>query len=106
MLLLLLFASCKSNKKEENARDSWVSLWNGNDLSGWHTYLGTPYLIDKDSLGNSIAPFGIDNDPLGVIKVIETDQGKAIRISGVSWGMIYTDKDYKNYHLQLTSKVG
>ena len=106
LCLLIIFASCKSNKKEENAKDTWVSLWNGNDLSGWHTYLGTPYLIDKDSLDNTIAPFGIDNDPLGVIKVVETNQGNAIRISGVAWGMIYTDKDYKNYHLKLKVKWG
>lgn len=106
ILLLILFASCKSDKKLDTAEEIWTSLWNGQDFTGWHTYLGTPYLIEKDSLGNTITPFGVDNDPLGVITVVETNQGKAIRISGVAWGMIYTEKDYKNYHLKFKVKWG
>lgn len=105
-LVLLSIYSCQSNKKEDIIENSWTSIWNGNDITGWHTYLGTPYQIENDSLGNTIVPFGIDNDPLGVIKVVETEQGNAIRISGVAWGMIYTEKEYKNYHLKLKIKWG
>jgi len=105
-LVLLSIYSCQSNKKKDITENSWTSIWNGNDITGWHTYLGTPYQIKTDSLGMTIAPFGIDNDPLGVIKVVETEQGNAIRISGVAWGMIYTEKEYKNYHLKLKIKWG
>lgn len=84
----------------------WSPLWNGNDLSGWHSYLGTPYNVELDSLGNTIEPFGIDNDPLEVIKIVDVDQEKAIRISGVAWGMIYTKEAYENYHLKLKVKWG
>lgn len=105
-LVILSIYSCQSNKKKDLTENSWTSIWNGNDISGWHTYLGTPYQIKTDSLGKTIVPFGIDNDPMDVIKVVETEQGTAIRISGVAWGMIYTEKEYKNYHLKLKIKWG
>ena len=106
VLLIFIVSACKSDRSTRDSQETWISLWNGEDLKGWHTYLGTPYRIEVDSLGNTIAPFGVDNDPLGVIRVVETEQGNAIRISGVAWGMIYTDKDYKNYHLKLKVKWG
>ena len=56
--------------------------------------MGTPYHAAIDSLGNKIEPFGIDNDPLQVVSIVETSQGNAIRISGVTWGMIYTEPGF------------
>ena len=105
VLLGILLVSCQQGKKNK-VETTWTSLWNGQDLTGWHTYLGTPYNTLTDSLGNTVSPFGIDNDPLEVIKVVGTETGNAIRISGVAWGMIYTEKAYKNYHLKLKVKWG
>jgi hypothetical protein len=104
--ILITICSCQSNQKIEDTEDQWTSIWNGKDFSGWHTYLGPPYQIDSDSLGNTIPPFGIDSDPLGIITVAETDMGNAIRISGLAWGMIYTENEYNNYHLKLKVKWG
>ncbi len=104
-IVITFLASCASSTKEES-KNEWTTLWNGTDFTGWHSYLGTAYRIETDSLGNTIEPFGIDNDPLGVITVIEEGDGNAIRISGVAWGMIYTEKDYKNYYLKLRMKWG
>ena len=109
LFALLLFISCNQSKKEKDPKIEsvpWTSLWNGQDLNGWHSYLGTPYVQETDSLGNPIEPFGIDNDPLEVIKVVELDDGNAIRISGVAWGMLYTEDDFENYHLKLKYKWG
>ena len=106
VFLLASLISCNTNTKKENSETTWVSLWNGQDLSGWHSYLGTPFTMDADSLGNTLEPYGIDNDPLEVIKIVKTDKGNAIRISGVAWGMIYTEGVYKNYHLKLKVKWG
>ena len=105
-LILISFTSCLVDKKKEVKEDTWITLWNGNDFEGWNSYLGKTYIIRTDSLGNNIEPFGIDNDPLGVITIVPTEQGNAIRISGVAWGMIYTEKDYGNYHLKLKMKWG
>lgn len=108
ILVLIVFSifSCQTNKKKDVIDNEWTSIWNGYDLTGWHSYLGTPYNLKKDSIGNTIEPFGIDHDPLEVIKIVDTDQGNAIRISGVVWGMIYTEKEFKNYHLKLKIKWG
>ncbi len=106
ILILITIFSCQSNKKEKDNENQWIPIWNGNDLTGWHSYLGTPYNMEIDSLGDTIDPFGIDYDPLEVIKVIEIDQANVIRISGVAWGMIYTEKKFQNYHLKLKVKWG
>ena len=102
LILLVSWTYLNIGKQDGN----WIALWNGKDLTGWHTFLGTPYQSKEDDAGNKIIPFGIDHDPLQVIKVVDTDQGKAIRISGVAWGMIYTEKIFQNYHLKLKVKWG
>lgn len=104
--ILISILSCQSNNKKKDNENEWTPIWNGKDFTGWHSYLATPYNLKIDSAGNTMKPFGIDYDPLEVIKVVETDQGNAIRISGVAWGMIYTVKDYNNYHLKLKVKWG
>lgn len=105
-LVLLSLLSCQSKKEKKASANTWTPLWNGQDLTGWHSYLGAPFNLEVDSLGNKLEPFGIDNDPLEVIKVVQTDQGNAIRISGVAWGMIYTEGAFKDYHLKLKVKWG
>lgn len=104
--LLIALISCREEIKKPELQSSWTSLWNGKDLSGWHTYLGTPFNRETDSLGNSIAAFGVDHDPMEIIKVVETPDGSAIRISGVAWGMLYSEAEFKNYHLKLKVKWG
>lgn len=102
-LLVIFLFSCQSKPKDDA---KWASLWNGSDLLGWHSYLGTPYMMETDSLGKTLNPFGVDNDPLEMIKIVSLDDGNAIRISGVAWGMIYTEDSFKNYHLKLKIKWG
>jgi hypothetical protein len=104
--LLLFLVGCRSDQKQSVPDEAWTSLWNGKNLNGWHTYLGTPYNRETDSLGKKIVPYGIDHDPLGVITVVATEAGNAIRISGLAWGMIYSEKEFKNYHLKLKVKWG
>ncbi len=106
IIIAISILSCQPNKKQVNTENKWTSVWNGHDLTGWHSFLGTPFQLEIDSLGNKIEPFGIDNDPLEVIKIVKTNEGNAIRISGVAWGMIYTEKEFKNYHLKVKVKWG
>jgi len=115
LLIFISFLSCQSNHKQGVTENTWTPLWNGRDFTGWHSYLAVPYkglTIDSirglviDNIGDTTKPFGIDYDPLEIIKVVETDQGSVIRITGVAWGMLYTEKEYKNYHLKLKVKWG
>lgn len=104
--ILVTLISCQTNKKQNDNDTEWIPIWNGKDLTGWHSYLETPYNLRVDKEGDTIVAFGIDNDSLEVIKVLATDGDNAIRISGVAWGMIYTEEEFSNYHLKLKVKWG
>ena len=91
--LFVLFASGQAS-----AADEWTTLFNGKDLSGWETFLGTP------PGGNE--PVGRNRDPKGVFSVVEVDGKPALRISGDGLGGIATLKEYGNYHLELEFKWG
>ncbi|HKB04772.1 MAG TPA: DUF1080 domain-containing protein [Gemmataceae bacterium] len=81
-----------------DAADDWVSLFNGKDLSGWETILGSP--------PGGKGPTGRNKDPKGVFTVVEVDGKAAIRISGDGLGGLTTLKEFENYHLELEFKWG
>lgn len=108
-----LFIRCKnssdsketSSEKTEltDAEDEWVSIWNGKDLNGWNTYFNSPFSgFDKNQKGY----LGLNNPKQDVIKVVQFEDGNAIRISGTAFGMMSTEQDYGNYHLKLKVKWG
>jgi hypothetical protein len=66
-----------------------IRLFNGADLTGFETYLG--------SLGAKKAPLGLNNDPE---KVFSAQRGE-LHISGKTVGVIQTVKEYSNYHLTM-----
>jgi Domain of Unknown Function (DUF1080) len=85
-------------------KETWKSLFNSKDLSGWDTYLGPGF----DSAGNKRngPPVGLNTDPRHVFSVVEENGEKVIRISGEEFGAISTIGEYENFHLQLTFKWG
>lgn len=83
---------------------NWQSLFNGKDLSGWETYLDSPYTPNQDA--PKPAPLGLNNDPKHVFSVVTVDGKPAIRVSGETFGGINTLADYGNYHLHLEFKWG
>ncbi|MBO0938654.1 DUF1080 domain-containing protein [Fibrella sp. HMF5335] len=82
----------------------WQSLFNGRNLSGWETYLDSPYTADKQA--TKPAPLGLNNDPRHVFSVVTVDGKPAIRVSGETYGGINTLTDFENYHLRLEFKWG
>lgn len=61
-----------------------IELFNGEDLSGFYTWL-----VDHEF-----------EDPDNVFSVVDNiDGAPAIRISGEHWGGIITEESYSNYHL-------
>lgn len=85
-------------------KDHWKKLFNGKDLSGWDTYIGT----DLNDSGKPMTgtPIGLNNDPRHVFCIVKQDGENVIRISGENRGAISTQKEYENYHLQLQFKWG
>jgi len=84
----------------EPVSGDWHQIFNGRDLSGWTTYLGSP-----DRPG-ATEPIGIDRDPLHVFTVVAADGEPAIRISGQVMGELRTRESFSNYHLRLQFKWG
>jgi len=79
-------------------------LFNGKDLTGWDTWLGKP---EKGTSGVDLGkPLGLNNDPLGVYSVVETDGKPAIRVSGQAFGAITSKEEFENYHLKFEIKWG
>ncbi len=72
-----------------------ISLFNGKNLAGFHTFLGPSKAGGK--------PLGRDHDPDKVFDV--TPEGW-LRISGKVFGALETEDDYENYHLRLEYKWG
>ncbi|NVK85134.1 MAG: DUF1080 domain-containing protein [Cytophagia bacterium] len=94
MLFCLLISCSSSNSSgQEESKDSWQSLFNGETLEGWDTYIGANDL-------------GLNNDPNKVFTVAEIDGEPALRISGQQFAGISTTQEFENFHLQLQFKWG
>jgi hypothetical protein len=82
----------------------WKKLLNGKDLSGWDIYIGPSYDTVSGKWGS--VPAGLNNDPMKVFSLTETDGGTVLRISGENFGGISTKDEFQNYHLRLEFKWG
>jgi hypothetical protein len=99
ILIFVLIYGCGSPVEKK-----WRMLFNGKDLSGWETYLGPLYSVEKEDFdGPSV---GLNKDPFRVFTVVTVDGNSALRISGQMFGGISTVDSFENYHLQLQFKWG
>ncbi|GAC25578.1 hypothetical protein GMES_3300 [Paraglaciecola mesophila KMM 241] len=85
-----------------NSGDKWVSLFNGNDLQGWQTFVSYQPKDSKYQDPDYLPVRGVNNDPKKVFSV----QDGLLRISGEEWGGISTIKEYENFHLKFDVKWG
>jgi hypothetical protein len=90
-----LFA-CQPATDTTAAEEEWISLFNGQDLSGWETFLG----VQPGSEDTTI--LGVNNDPKGVFSVVDGQ----IRITGEIWGALTTLDEFENYHLRMEVRWG
>ena len=119
ILLALFFISCGSktsdsgNNREDGvgSNDSPKSLFNGKDLSGWYSYLRAPEPTSvveglKKEGDRYVEPIGLNSDPLNVFSVVQEDGQAVIRISGEVLGVLITEQEFENFHLNLEFKWG
>jgi len=118
LILSVLIFSCQNQTPKETAGDQtsspeeWLSLFNGEDLSGWYTYQKNPEPtsevpgLSRDEEGNYLEAIGLHKDPLKVFTVVMEDNEPAIRMSGEVFGILVTEKEFENYHLTLEFKWG
>ncbi len=94
------------------AESGWKPLFNGKDLTGWETYLGTPLATsvvpgaERDATGNYTRVLGVGNDPLKCFTVVEVEGRPAIRLSGEGFGTLSALESFSNYHVRLQFKWG
>jgi hypothetical protein len=101
MLLYAMISGCDTAKKEASQAESssepvWISLFNGEDFTGWEKFLAF-----QPGSGNEEV-LGVDNDPDNIMSVVDG----TIRIDGRIWGALTTQESYGNYHLRLEFKWG
>ena len=111
-LLALLALPFGSTPIRPSTQQDWTPLFNGKDLTGWHTWLGKPHkLVDVPGLvrneqGEYTSAVGLNSDPKHVFTVVRVDGGPAIRVSGEIYGGVITAEAYENYHLRFEFKWG
>jgi hypothetical protein len=116
MAVFLLLSSCTSDKNDPETESeisvNTETLFNGNNLDGWYTYMKSPEPtsevngLARNDDGVYLEPIGLNRDPLNVFTVVEEDGEPAIRISGEVFGILVTDQEYEDYHLKLEFKWG
>lgn len=80
------------------ACDKGQDLFNGQDLTGWDTWVG------PTEEGGT--PIGLNKDPLNLFSVVDLDGEKVIRISGEINASLATKEEFENYHLTMEFKWG
>lgn len=88
-LLLISFQVGYGQKKE------WRSLFNGKDLAGWDTFLGSP-------AGNKGQKLGLNNDTIGVFTIANN----TIHVSGEAFGIMAFEEEFENFHVKVDFKWG
>ena len=90
-ILIMSFMSCQTE-------EPWQPLFNGEDLTGWDTWVGPTE--------EGLDPVGLNKDPLNIFSVVDVDGEKAMRISGEVNASIATQQEFENYHLVMEFKWG
>jgi len=90
IFILVLVISCRSTDEKEE----WISLFNGEDLTGWDTFLS----YQPGSENTSI--LGVNNDPDGIFTVVDG----TIRVDGKIWGALTSKNEFEKRFLELKGK--
>ena len=75
----------------------WVALFNGTDLSGWHSWMGKP---SSNPQANEQV-IGLDNDPYGVFSVGARDGEPTIHVTGQVFGALISEQEFGDFELEL-----
>ena len=89
----------------------WVNLLDKN-LSRWRIYQsfrhqdGYNGQAPVNEKGELIQPIGYDKNEGGLVTVNMVNNDPVLRISGETYGCVFTRQEFKNYHLKLMVKFG
>jgi hypothetical protein len=89
----------------------WQNLLD-TDLTGWEVYqsyrhqVGYNGKIPVDANGKEIQPIGYDKNESNVFSVVMEKGEPVLRISGETYGCIFTRNEFENYHFSVKVKWG
>jgi hypothetical protein len=104
VIIAFLLSACKKEPL-------WTPLLDKN-LSKWEMYLSFNHKnsykgeIPKDEKGQEIKPIGYGQNVNNVFSVIDTEGTPVLRISGETYGCVFTKQEFENYYLKLKIKWG
>ncbi|WP_254412609.1 3-keto-disaccharide hydrolase [Dyadobacter diqingensis] len=93
------------------SHEAWVPLLD-KDLTQWENYLSYAHKsgyngkIPKDASGLALPPIGYNKDHNQVFSILNEADGPVLRISGETYGCLFTKQAYQNYHVKLQVKWG
>jgi hypothetical protein len=108
-VVILSFILMISTSFVDDAR--WEKLFD-KDLSKWNMYQSFRHKDNYkskapiDENGALIPPIGLNKNEAGFVTVSMVNKEPVLRISGETYGCVFTKKDYQNYHLKLMVKFG
>lgn len=82
------------------------------DLSKWRIYQSFRHKDDYhgkapvNEKGELISPIGYDKNEAQLVSVTMVNNEPVVRISGETYGCIFTKQEFQNYHLKLMVKFG
>ncbi|WP_299511777.1 DUF1080 domain-containing protein [Mucilaginibacter sp.] len=82
------------------------------DLSKWRIYQSFRHKDDYhgkapvNEKGELIQPIGYDKNEAGLVSVTMVNNEPVVRISGETYGCMFTKQEFQNYHLKLMVKFG
>ncbi|AUP79707.1 3-keto-disaccharide hydrolase [Flavivirga eckloniae] len=114
IFIISICFSC-TNKTQQKQDDKDIVEWTyliDEELSEWDKYLSFKHQVGYDgshpidSLGNKIAPIGLNVPGYDVFTTIIENNEPIIKVSGEYYGCLATKKEYENYHFQLKFRWG
>lgn len=103
--VISIFISSFSSEK------GWTSLLDKN-LSKWEIYQsyrfhdGYDGTVPVNANGEKIKPIGYNKNEANLISVTMVNNEPVLRISGETYGCVFTKQEFQNYHLKLKMKWG
>ncbi len=103
--LAFLFTGAGSPDKE------WTVLLDKN-LSHWEIYQSYEHKngyngkIPKNEQGEDIQPIGYNKNVKNVFSIIEENGQPVLKISGETYGCVFTKDEFENYHMKLKVRWG
>ena len=100
--MIYIFSHCVAAVTLPPPKQTWKTLFNGKDLTGWEVYVSYQPESNDYNLKSKLTPRGPGQDPKQVFSVVDG----MLRVSGEEWGGLTTLESFERFHLTMEMKWG